>query len=382
MNLGATRFDKAARASQIEQLRKARADEVDPLRTPGNEPLRGKTTARHVALALTGIHLIDTVATNLEHLSAALPDHAILEDEPLSLIDPTRSDVREDESELDLWHFDAIGLAAARDAGFHNKGTGVGVAVLDTGIAEVPEIRGRVKASYSMNSSGDWTRVHTQDTDGHGTHVAGLVAGSRTGVAPGVELTNVIMIPKGIGMVSSFVSALEFVARDPEISILNMSAGMIGYHTGMRSAVEAVKGTGVFPVIAIGNEGQDTNCSPGNYREVLSVGAATKDDRVAGFSGGGTMDVGDQSYPIPNLVAPGESVTSCVMGGGYESWSGTSMATPIVSGLAALIIERYPTITGTDLQDELLGAARELPGFAATRQGKGLVQLPAGIYRP
>ena len=382
LSLATARFDKEARASQIDRLRRARTDEGHPSRVPGKGSVREPKIERSLELPLTGIHLIDTVTAHLELLSEALPDHEIVEDEPLPLIDPTREDEHEDESELDLWHLDAIGLTATRAEGFGNKGTGVGVAVLDTGIAEVLEILGRVKASYSLDPTGGWTRVHTHDTNGHGTHVAGLVAGSRVGVAPGVDLTNVIMIPNGKGMLSDFVSALEFVAGNPEISILNMSAGIPGYRPGMRSAVEAVMRTGVLAVIAIGNEGRNTSRSPGNYRDVLSVGAWTKDNRVAGFSGGGTMVVDQQSYVIPDLVAPGNKVMSCVMGGRYESWSGTSMATPVVSGLAALIIERYPTITGADLQDELLGAARKLPGVPLTRQGEGLAQLPAGIRRP
>ena len=65
-------------------------------------------------------------------------------------------------------------------------------------------------------------------------------------------------------------------------------------------------------------------------------------NRIANFFGGGTMIVNHQSYEILDLVAPGDGVTSCVMGGWYESWGGTSMATPLVSGLAALIIERHP----------------------------------------
>ena len=134
----------------------------------------------------------------------------------------------------------------------------------------------------------------------------------------GVELTNITMIPKGIGRLSDFVSAIEFVASDPEISILNMSAGIPGYHDGMRVAVEAIVQTGVLPVIAVGNEGRNTSRSPGNYREVLS----------------------------------------------------------------ALIIERHPTITGADLQAELLGAVRKLPGVPAARQGEGLAQLPGALRRP
>ena len=130
-------------------------------------------------------------------LSEALPDHEILQDEPFPLIAPTISDVHEDESALDLWHLDAIGLTDARAAGFRNTGAGVGVAVLDTGIADVAEIRGRVKVSYSLDRTDNrWTTVHAHDTYGHGTHVAGLVAGSHVGVAPGAELTNVIMIRK------------------------------------------------------------------------------------------------------------------------------------------------------------------------------------------
>lgn len=374
LNLAEVRFDKNARMCQMDKVRRVRIARADRSRVPNKTLLEEMRS--HIELVLLGMHVIDTDVVDRERLSEALPDHEIVEDEPLALIDPIKSDVREDESELDLWHLDAIGLNAARAAGFDKKGIGVGVAVLDTGITEVPEIQGRVKASYSLNP----TRKHSVppcDTEGHGTHVAGLVAGSRVGVAPGVDLTNVIMLPQGRGMVSDFVNALEFVAESPEISILNMSAGLRGYRPGMRSAVAAVMQTGVLPVIAIGNEERNTSRSPGNYREVLSVGASTMDNKVASFSGGGTMVVDHQSYVIPDLVAPGHRITSCVMDGGYESWSGTSMATPVVSGLAALIIERYPTITSADLQDELLDSALDLHGVPPTRQGEGLAQLPA-----
>ena len=371
-NHGTTCFDKEAREFQISRLRNIREELVQkPLLASLGED------GRDVALPLTGIHLIDTESADREVLAERLPDHDIFEDEPLHLVEPAISGAPM-EKPNDLWHLDAIGLTAARAAGFHNKGDGVGIAVLDTGILEVPEIKGRVKASYTLDSHG-WTQVITHDTHGHGTHVAGLVAGSRVGVAPGAELTDVIMIPNGHGMLSDFVSALEFIAAIPDISILNMSAGIPGYHEGMHAAVQTVRLLGVLPVVAIGNEGRNTSRSPGNYREVLSVGAATKSNRVAGFSGGGMMVVGNQMYPIPDLVAPGEKVTSCIMDGRYESWEGTSMATPLVSGLAALVIAHNPTIKLLDLEQELIGALQELPGASNARQGGGLAQLPATL---
>ena len=87
-----------------------------------------------------------------------------------------------------------------------------------------------------------------------------------------------------------------------------------------------------------------------------------------------------QSYDVPDLVAPGADVTSCVMGGGYEAWNGTSMATPLVSGVAALIVEKFPNISLADLTDEILSAAVKLPSAPDIRQGRGLLQFPRHIW--
>jgi subtilisin family serine protease len=83
-------------------------------------------------------------------------------------------------------------------------------------------------------------------------------------------------------------------------------------------------------------------------------------------------------YEVPDLVAPGEGVYSSVIGGGYEAWDGTSMATPVVSGVAALILEKYPKIRVTDLVEELLTTCKDLKQNA-DRQGKGLVQVKAAV---
>ena len=222
LGVGVQRFDKEARVSQIDQLRRVQRNLSPQLRPTGHTASKkgNEKPWNSAEITLTGIHLIDTDAEGAEMLSKALPDHEILQDEPLPLIAPTVSDVHEVESALDLWHLDAIGLTDARADGFRNTGAGVGVAVLDTGIADVAEIRGKVKVSYSLNRTNNrWTTVHAHDTYGHGTHVAGLVAGSLVGVAPGAELTNVIMIREGTGGIRGYRGGMRRGGRGTGASL-------------------------------------------------------------------------------------------------------------------------------------------------------------------
>jgi subtilisin family serine protease len=90
------------------------------------------------------------------------------------------------------------------------------------------------------------------------------------------------------------------------------------------------------------------------------------------------MEANNHRYHVPDLVAPGEGVYSSVVGGGYEAWDGTSMATPIVSAVAALVLERHPNITLGQLEEELLTTCRDLK-LADDRQGKGLIQVKAAL---
>ena len=383
LNIAQVRFTKQGRESQIASLREVQSSARSESRARFQDTLARGIVRSHVELELVGVHVMDADTVNRKEIADAFPEFHLIEDERFALIEPNKSESGVSKRNLDLWHLNAIGLATARKAGFDGHGDGVGVAVLDTGIDAVPEIAGRIKAAYSLNPAGDaWKRGKTHDTHGHGTHVAGLIAGSTAGVAPGAELINVIALPGGSGTMSGFVSAIELIAGSPEISILNLSAGIPGYRDGMHSAIAALLRAGVLPVVAIGNEGRNTSRSPGNYREVISVGAINKAEKVANFSGGGSMVVENQSYPVPDLVAPGEGVTSCVKGTGFESWNGTSMATPIVSGVAALILERHPTISEPDLQGELLESVRTLPDIPESRQGEGLVQLGDWAWNP
>jgi subtilisin family serine protease len=378
-----------ARAAQVARVIEARRRLGAQTRGPEPAARARMRSAEIVAhpeetTSVTGVMVFDMDdPEELERLKTDLPNYDVVEDLPLSLIQPVRATASHSvEAGLDLWHLDAVAVAAARAAGFGGTGKGVGVAILDTGVEEVEEIAGRVASAFRLDRTTNTpVAIQSEDTEGHGTHVAGLVAGSRVGVAPEADLMNYVMIPNALGNISDFIFAIDFVARRPEISILNMSAGIPGFHGAMKSSVVLLKRMGILPVIAVGNEGPNTSRSPGNYAEVLSVGAANRHGRVASFSSGGSMVADAQSYDVPDLVAPGAEVTSCVMGGGYEAWDGSSMATPLVSGIAALIVERFPTITLSDLTEEIIGVLQPLSGVDALRQGGGMLQLPPHLWQ-
>ena len=334
---------------------------------------------------ITGTTIVDMPDEEAERMRRELPDVVILRDRPIELIHPRRAVTaarrKKRVSARHLWHLKTIGLEAAREHGFKGVGTGVTIAVLDTGIDPTHrELDGRVTGAYTFDVN-QW-ETHpmdpSQDTEGHGTHVAGLICGEKVGVAPGAKILSGVMIPNGHGNLSDFILALEWAGTRPEVQIVNMSAGIPGYVPEMREAVASLLASGVLPVFATGNEGRNRTRSPGNYIEPVSVGATNRRNRVASFSSGGTLIADNHQYMVPDLVAPGDDVYSCVMGGDYEAWDGTSMATPIVSGVAALILERYPDIMVADLVEELLSTCEDL-GMPADRQGEGLVRVKAAL---
>lgn len=337
-----------------------------------------KVTKSEQSTVATGTMILDMGEEEAKQLMSELPDVSVLRDQPLELIRPIRGTAaaKKKVTTKDLWHLKAIRLPALRKQGFKGTGKGMVVAVLDTGTDPThPELAGRIEGCYKLDV-GNWSvekMRKAKDTDGHGTHVAGLICGEKVGVAPGAKVRSAVMLPGGYGNLSDFILALEWAASQPEVAIVNMSAGIPGYLPEMRAAVADILSVGILPVFASGNEGRNQTRSPGNYIEVLSVGASTKNHKVAGFSSGGTLTADHHNYVVPDLVAPGADIYSCVMGGGYEAWDGTSMATPIVSGLAALVLEKYPTISVPDLIDTLLTTCKDLK-LLPERQGHGLVQ--------
>ncbi|MCV9938253.1 S8 family serine peptidase [Boseaceae bacterium BT-24-1] len=337
---------------------------------------------------LTGVTVLEADPQAKDSLEEAFPDHDVVEDFELDLIAPASRDALASNgaigganaiTEAELWHLREIGLLHARRLGLGLTGDRIVIGLLDTGIADVPELAGRIVENRIFNQEKlDYDKAPAVDTDWHGTHVAGLIAGRSVGVAPGSKIVSLTMIPKRVGSFSHYVFALEHAQARPEIQILNVSAGKSGQHSQMRNMARIAQRLDVLCVMAIGNSGVNTNCSPGNYPEVISVGASDASGGVWIGSSGGAITWDGMQHSTPTLVAPGVDVVSSLPDGGYRAESGTSMAAPIVTGLAALLIEKHPDITVRQLREEILSACVSL-NLDAGRQGAGVVRLPPSL---
>jgi len=301
-------------------------------------------------------------------------------DAVLSLIEPMEQQPPHQLSSVSpTWHLDVIGLEAARKRGFKGTGKGVNIAVVDTGIDGThPDLKSKLIRNAKLTDDGRTTLVTSdaEDTNGHGTSVAGLIVSDAFGVAPGANLTSYNTLPSGQGKLTDFVLALNAIARDSAIDIVNISAGLPGYWSEMERAVENLRALGLMAVVATGNSGRNTSCSPGNLRGVLSVGASDRHEKVSSFSGSASLECRSHYYDVPDLVAPGEGVTTLERGGGYVQAGGSSFAAPIVSGIAALILEQRQTMNMFDLYEALIeGSTDALAPTSARRQGAGRVNV-------
>ena len=212
------------------------------------------------------------------------------------------------------------------------------------------------------------------DSDEHGTHTAGTIAGRpvggrHVGVAPGARLASAMVIEGGDAIarvLGGMDWALSLGAR-----VLSLSLGFRGWWPDFLAVTRVLRQKGVLPVFAVGNEYAGSSRSPGNYPEALSVGACGEDDRVADFSSSQRFNR-KKDPVVPDLVAPGVGIVSAKPGGGYQAMDGTSMATPHVAGLAALLLEAVPKAKVSRLEAAILGSCVRPRGMSAERAGRGI----------
>lgn len=284
------------------------------------------------------------------------------------------------------WHLDAIGMVGARKSGKAFSGNGVTIAVLDTGVQmDHPELLGRVSSCWKIKdgvTNIDFTSLEVdkshKDTDGHGTHVAGLICGKNVGVATDASVISVLMMPMRRATTFDFVRCLDWAAENPEISLVNLSAGLTPFTADLMPFISDLLTTGVLPIMAIGNDGSNNTRSPANYIDGASIGSVdAPGNRVSSFSGSGQLIWNQTIYDTPDFVAPGGQVWSAFRDSNYVAMSGTSMATPIATGIAACLIEQAGgLITPLELLDLMKKGAKKLEGEVSARQGTGLLKVP------
>jgi serine protease AprX len=263
-------------------------------------------------------------------------------------------------------------------------GTGVTVAMIDTGVGQVEDLGDRViaRVDFTPGGVGD-------DEYGHGTHLAGVIAGNGAasdgkwrGVAPGAKLVSVkVAGPDGSTDVSVVIAALQWVVTHRAqygIKVLNLSFGTDSVQPyaldPLNAAVERAWAAGITVVVSSGNRGPGSINKPGDDPFVITVGAVDvnqtidrKDDEIAPFSSSGITQDG---FSKPDVVAPGTTIVAtrdagstidglhqeAVVDGDYFKGTGTSQAGAVVSGVAALLYQANPSLRPSAVKSILMGS--------------------------
>lgn len=251
----------------------------------------------------------------------------------------------------------------------YSTGAGVKVGIIDTGADLThPDLKENIRGGVNLLRPSSLP----YDDNGHGTHVAGIVAAAKNGlgvvgVAPQAELYVVKAFDCfGNGRLSTILEGLQWCVEQG-LKVVNMSFGMERESAALQRAVQKAEAAGLLLVAAAGNLGRaNAVVYPARYPEVLAVAALGEDGRLARFSSYG---------PEVDVVAPGENILSTYPRG-YKTLSGTSMATPHVTGIVALLLALSGHLSPKAVREFVLSQCRPVPGLSREQQGAG---LPSGL---
>lgn len=348
----------------------------------------------------------DIDEADLQRLLERKPDGiSIFIDEKYKMIDdPIFTEKPDDISIMTDNAIKTLGVDKLWEKGFTGKD--VTIAVIDTGIYPHNDFGGKILGFK------DYVNGFKQayDDQGHGTHVAGDCAGDGTmsegrykGTAPDANLVGVKCLDKnGSGRFSDIIKGIQWVVQNKDkfdIKIMNMSLGGPAFQSyeddPISQAAQKALDAGIVPVIAAGNSGPKAGTvgSPGNNPNVLTVGAFDDkntveryDDEIAKFSSRGPTKI--DNLTKPDILSPGVMITAATAYGSvldthpsvphagpdYITISGTSMATPIMAGIVADIIQARPDLSPREIIQLFKNTAKKLPGLDANQQGSGIVQ--------
>lgn len=286
-----------------------------------------------------------------------------------------------------------IGADAVQTGG--NTGAGRKIVVLDTGYNyNHPELSSSYLGGKDfVNNDND-----PLDDNGHGSHVAGIITGDginpkAKGVAPDTSIiAGKVLDASGAGYFSDVVEAIYWAVNGPDgiygnaddfgVDAISLSLGTSYPYTYKRgycdnvlpdltTAIKYARDKGVLVVVAAGNNGNQGVSVPGCINYSTTVGAVNKSDKIASFSGRGNA---------VDISAPGVSIFSSLLNNTYDSWSGTSMSTPMVSAIVALIKSAHNAYTASQVENALFTSAKDLGRFGKdTDYGYGRVNALSAV---
>ncbi|WP_266078062.1 S8 family serine peptidase [Haladaptatus caseinilyticus] len=246
----------------------------------------------------------------------------------------------------------------------------VTIAVVDTGAQyDHPDLAANYKSNPGYDFADSDSDPYPDDpaNEQHATHVSGCAAAvidNGTGVA-GQGNSSLIngraLDESGSGSTADIADAVEW-ATDQGADIINMSLGGGGYTSTMKNAVSYADSNGVLVICAAGNDGSSSVSYPAAYSECMAISAVDSNENLASFSQYGDVD----------LAAPGVDVLSTIPTDSYAKFSGTSMATPVTSGVAGLTLSNWSSLTNNELRTHLKDTAKDI-GLSSDKQGAGQV---------
>ncbi len=300
---------------------------------------------------------------------------------PLSIIRPTRVAAAKLSTKI-TWGLQDLGTPALWNQGITGKGVLVGH--LDTGAdGKHPALKKAITdfAEFDMLGREIKPAPKPYDTDDHGTHTAATIAGravggKSVGMAPQATLASAIVIEGG-DVVARVLGGMDW-AVGKKVKILSMSLGFRGWWNDFLPLTKLLRARNVLPVFAVGNEGPGTSRSPGNYWQACSIGATDRAQQVADFSSSQRFKR-KKDPVVPDVVAPGVNIVSAKPGGGFQAMDGTSMATPHVAGLAALLWEAKPDATVKEIEQAIFRSCRRGAGMDPERGNRGIPNGPRAL---
>jgi subtilisin family serine protease len=295
------------------------------------------------------------------------------------------------------WGQDRIGVPDVHQRMPELRGTGVKIAILDSGVDDYhPDLWQNIAGGFNAMRGGKWKSY--RDGYGHGTHMAGIIAAPMNdqgivGVAPQARILAVkVLDDNGFGYLSDVINGLQWAYKN-QVRLVNMSLGFFEDSEPLKQATWRLYTSGMIIVASAGNKGcppgQDEGAGseeedavpvcdssqlgvkyPARYWWVMAVTATDFYDHVPDYC---------QSGPEVHIAAPGgaqanERILSTKPGGGYVEKSGTSQATAHVTGVVALTLQRKPDLSFGRMLDLLRRTARDL-GYSDARQGAGLIDV-------